>query len=129
MLAFKVSWFYMYSGPFLPFLLQLLGVVQETIGDVEGLHSKLDRKSRVEETNLSSVALHQSNMHSAVDTLHHGLQGFSDAQQLAYTQFSARISKSQNSTAPKSVVQAGRHFFVNQKRGCQYKNQIYMLVL
>lgn len=68
--------------------------MQDTIGDVDGLHSKLERKSNVESSNLNAVALHQSNMHSAVDALRHGVQGYSDAQLQACSQFTARISES-----------------------------------
>lgn len=71
--------------------LQLLGVVQDTIGDVDGLHSKLERKSRVEESNLGAASQLQSSMHSAVDALCLGVQGYSNTQLQACENFSSRI--------------------------------------
>ncbi len=35
---------------------QLMSVVSETIGDVEGLHSKLERKGAVEKRNTDTAA-------------------------------------------------------------------------
>lgn len=79
---------------FLPsFLLQLFGVVQDSIGDVGGLHSKLERKSLVEKTNLGAAARLQSNMHSAMDTLSLNVQEYSEAQLKACTEFSSRIGE------------------------------------
>ena len=61
---------------------------------MDGLHSKLERKSHVESSNLSAAAQHQSNMYSAVDALRHGVQGHSDAQLQACSKFTARIGES-----------------------------------
>ena len=67
--------------------------MEDTIGDVHGLHSKLERKSRVEESNLSAAAQLQSNMSSAVDALHLNVQGYSEAQLHACSKFTSRIGE------------------------------------
>lgn len=72
---------------------QLLDVVQDSIGDVDGLHSKLERKSRVEESNLSAAAQLQANMHSSLDALHQNLQHFSSTQQRACVHFTDKLDK------------------------------------
>lgn len=58
-----------------------------------GLHSKLERKSLVEKTNLGAAARLQSNMHSAVDSLSLNVQEYSEAQLKACTEFSSRIGE------------------------------------
>lgn len=68
-----------------------MDVVQDSIGDVEGLHSKLDRKSRVEESNLTAASRLGSKVHSEIDALQLNMQGFSEAQLHACTNFSGRI--------------------------------------
>ena len=41
-------------------LLQLVEVVEDAIGDVEGLHSKLERKTRVENSNTATAQTFQT---------------------------------------------------------------------
>ncbi len=72
---------------------QLLGVVENTIDDVDGLHSKLERKSYVEDCNLGAAATLQSNMHSAVNALCLNVREYSEAQLQACGTFSGRIGE------------------------------------
>ena len=75
-----------------------MNVVEDSIGDVKGLHSKLDRKSRVEDSNLSAAEQLRSNVHSEIHTLSHNMQGYSDAQLQACNNFSGRIGKQTSSS-------------------------------
>lgn len=68
-------------------------MVHDTIGDVHGLHSKLERKSHVEETNLSAASQFQSAVHSDVSALRENVQGYSSAQLQACRDFSGRIGE------------------------------------
>ena len=49
---------------------KLMNVVQESVGDVQGLHSKLERKSHVEDTNMTAASAFQSHLSSDLDALH-----------------------------------------------------------
>ena len=67
-------------------------MVQDTIGDVDGLHCKLDRKSQVEASNLSAATALKSSMQSAVSALCLSLQEHSQAQLQTCTDFTSKIS-------------------------------------
>lgn len=72
---------------------QLLGVVHDTISDVDGLHGKLERKSRVEETNLNAASQFQSAAHSDVRELCEDVRGYASTQQQACRDFSGKIGQ------------------------------------
>ncbi len=84
-------------------------VVKDTIGDMEGLHSKLDRKSHVEDNNLTAAAQLQSKVHSEIDTLSLNMQGYSEAQLQACNNFSGGIGSQHPCTCCR--LQAYRPFF------------------
>jgi kinesin family protein 11 len=68
---------------------QLVGVVEDAIGDVDGLHSKLDRKTRVENTNTAATRNFQSTMEGEFEEMQQSLQEFSTTQ----TQFCQSMSQ------------------------------------
>lgn len=65
--------------------------VQDAIGDVEGLHSKLDRKRHVESSNQATHVKYQQEFHSEVSSMMAGLEGFASLQQQVYNNFSNSI--------------------------------------
>ena len=71
--------------------LQLVTTVQDAIGDVEGLHSKLDRKRHLESFNQATHVKYQQGFHSEVSSMMAGLEGFASSQQQAYNDFSNKI--------------------------------------
>ena len=71
--------------------LQLVTTVQDAIGDVEGLHSKLDRKRHVESSNQATHVKYQQGFHGEVSSMMAGLEGFASSQQQVYNNFSNRI--------------------------------------
>ena len=70
-----------------------MNVTRDAIGDVDGLHSKLERKSRVENSNLSATAQFQFKVHSDIEALHHNVQGYSNSQFQACKSFSGKIGE------------------------------------
>ena len=72
---------------------QLVTTVQHAIGDVEGLHSKLDRKRHVESSNQATHVKYQQGFHGEVSSMMAGLEGFASSQQQTYNDFSNRIGK------------------------------------
>lgn len=75
-------------------LLQLVSTVQDALGDVEGLHSKLDRKRHVETTNQATHMKFQQGFHCEVSSMKEDLDGFAAAQQQLCSNLSDRIGKS-----------------------------------
>ena len=73
--------------------LQLVTTVQDAIGDVEGLHSKLDRKRHVESSNQATHMKYQQGFHSEVSSMMADLEGFASSQQQTYNNFSNRIGE------------------------------------
>ena len=70
---------------------QLLGVVQESVSDVQGLHSKLDRKTNVEDSNLSTASRFQSHLHFDLDALQCSMADYSESQQQTCKRLSSNI--------------------------------------
>lgn len=81
-------------GCFSFLLLQLVSTVQDALGDVEGLHSKLDRKRHVETTNQATHMKFQQGFHCEVSSMKEDLDGFAAAQQQLCSNLSDRIGKS-----------------------------------
>lgn len=67
--------------------------VEDAIGDVEGLHSKLDRKRHVESSNQATHVKYQQGFHSEVSSMMASLEGFASSQQQSYNNLSDRIGK------------------------------------
>lgn len=68
--------------------------VQEAVEDVKGLHSKLERKSNVERSNLASTTQFQQDIHTEVNSMCAELQSFATSQQQLCTNFSEKIGTS-----------------------------------
>ena len=70
-----------------------MSTVQDALGDVDGLHSKLDRKRHVESSNQAVNIKFQEDFCSEVSTMKAGLDSFATTQQKLCTNFSNRIGK------------------------------------
>lgn len=70
-----------------------MSTVQDALGDVEGLHSKLERKSHVENSNQATHMKFQRDFHSELSAMKAGLEGFTAAQQHLCSSFSSRIGE------------------------------------
>lgn len=70
-----------------------MSTVQEAVGDVKGLHSKLERKSTVESSNLASTSRFQQDIHTEVNSMRTGLERFASSQQQLCSSFSENIGK------------------------------------
>ena len=68
-----------------------MSTVQDALGDVEGLHSKLERKRHVESSNQATHEKFQQDFHSKVSSMRAGLEGFATSQQELHNNFSSRI--------------------------------------
>lgn len=68
-----------------------MGVVQESVKDVEGLHCKLERKSHVESRNADTAAQFQQRLHAQLQAMGRGLEGFCSTQQQFCRDFSGKI--------------------------------------
>lgn len=68
-----------------------MSTVQESIGDVHRLHSKLERKTQVETTNMDATLQLHRDFHSEVATMKEGLEGFLVSHQQSYSAFSNKI--------------------------------------
>ena len=77
--------------------LQLVTTVQDAIGDVEGLHSKLERKRHVESSNQATHMKYQRKFHSEVSSMMADLEGFASSQQQICSDFSNKIGEYQYS--------------------------------
>ena len=73
-----------------------MSTVSESLGDLHGLHSKLDRKSQVEENNMAVVSQFREDIHSRIESLNSELEKFVGMRQEAYGSFSTKIGESEN---------------------------------
>ena len=67
--------------------------VQESVGDIHGLHSKLDRKATVERTNMNATSQFQQDFHFEMTAMEEDLQGFVDSHRQSYSIFSNNIGE------------------------------------
>ena len=72
---------------------QLVSTVKDAVDDVEGLHSKLDRKRRVEDTNQAVNVKFKQDFHNEVSSMKTELEGFATEQQQHCSNFSDRIGE------------------------------------
>ena len=68
-----------------------MSTVQDALGDVEGLHSKLERKKHVECVNQATHAKFQQDFHSEVSNIKTELEDFATNQLQLSSNFSKRI--------------------------------------
>lgn len=102
-------------------LFQLVEVVEDAIGDVDGLHSKLDRKTRVETSNSAATEKFQmvgsawscitplacrylhvytlQSIEGEFEQMHHNLEEFHSSQEQFCQNLSQRIGKSLSTTS------------------------------
>ena len=66
-------------------------MVHETISDVDGLYSKLERKLCVENRNLSAASMFHSRFQCDLDALQSSMTSYSQSQQLTCKDFSNKI--------------------------------------
>ncbi len=72
---------------------QLVSTVNESLGDLQGLHSKLDRKTCAEENNMVAVGQFRRNIHSRIGNLGLELDKFVGSRHEAYGSFSNNIGR------------------------------------
>jgi len=70
-----------------------MNVVQEIISDVHGLHSKLERKSRVEVSNLTAASAFQTTLGSDLNELHSRMVHHSQSMQQKTKQMANTIGE------------------------------------
>ena len=70
-----------------------MSTVSESLGDLHGLHSKLDRKTQAEESNMVAVSQFRGDVHSRLESLNSELEKFVGARQEAYGSFSNKIGE------------------------------------
>ncbi len=70
-----------------------MSTVHESLGDLKGLHSKLDRKTCAEKNNMTAVGQFRGNIHSRIGSLGLELDKFVGSRQEAYGSFSNDIGE------------------------------------
>ncbi len=70
-----------------------MSTVTESLGDLQGLHSKLDRKTHAESKNMAAVDQFRGGIHSRIENLGVELDKFVGGRQEAYGSLSNSIGQ------------------------------------